>query len=54
MSWKEALNSVSWNLIMFVSAALVLGRSLVQSGAAKWVIHHTFGMRRNFTLAMTL
>jgi anion transporter len=44
MSWKEALNSVSWNLIMFVSAALVLGRSLVKSGAAEWVIHHTFGM----------
>ncbi|MEG3846548.1 SLC13 family permease [Microcoleus sp. herbarium19] len=44
MNWKEAVNSVSWNLIIFVSAALVLGRSLVQSGASKWVIDHTFHM----------
>jgi anion transporter len=44
LSWKEALKSVSWNLIMFVSAALVLGRSLVQSGAAQWVIDHTVYM----------
>jgi anion transporter len=42
MSWKEALNSVSWNLIVFVCAALVLGRSLVKSGASQWVIDHTF------------
>jgi anion transporter len=44
MSWKEALKSVSWNLIIFVSSALVLGQSLVQTGASKWVIDHTFNM----------
>ena len=36
--------SVSWNLIIFVSSALVLGQSLVQTGASKWVIDHTFNM----------
>ncbi len=44
MSWKDALKSVSWNLIIFVSSALVIGHSLVQSGASKWVIDHTFNM----------
>jgi anion transporter len=44
MSWKEALNSVSWSLIMFVSSALVLGRSLVKSGASQWIIDHTFSI----------
>jgi anion transporter len=42
LSWKDALNSVSWNLIMFVSSALVLGKSLVESGAAKWIVDRTF------------
>lgn len=42
LSWKAALNSVSWNLVLFVSAALVLGRSLVESGAAQWIIDHAF------------
>lgn len=42
LSWKDALNSVSWDLILFVSSALVLGKSLVESGAAKWMIDRTF------------
>jgi anion transporter len=41
MSWKNALKSVTWHLIMFVTAALVIGRSLVDSGAAQWAIDHT-------------
>jgi anion transporter len=44
MSWKDALKAVSWHLIMFVAAALVIGRSLVDSGAAQWAIDHTLGM----------
>ena len=42
ITWKVALNSVSWHLIMFVSAALVLGKSLIESGAAQWILDHTF------------
>lgn len=42
ITWKVALNSVSWNLIMFVSAALVLGKSLIESGAAQWILDHIF------------
>lgn len=44
VSWKDAVNSVSWNLIIFVTGALVVGRSLIQSGASQWVIDHTFHM----------
>jgi di/tricarboxylate transporter len=35
LSWKEAMKSVSWNLIIFVGAALVLGQSLIRSQAAQ-------------------
>ena len=42
LSWKEGLKAVSWNLIIFVGSALVLGRSLIHSGAAQWIIEGIF------------
>lgn len=42
MKWKEGLRSVSWNLIIFVGAALALGRALIDSGAAQWIIDNLF------------
>lgn len=42
MKWKDGVNAVSWNLIIFVGAALVLGRSLISSGAAQWIIDRIF------------
>lgn len=42
MKWKDGVNAVSWNLIIFVGAALVLGRSLISSGAAQWIIARIF------------
>jgi anion transporter len=42
LKWKEGLKSVSWNLIIFVGAALVLGHALIDSGAAKWIIDQIF------------
>ena len=42
LSWKEGLKAVSWNLIIFVGSALVLGRSLIHSGAAQWIIERVF------------
>ncbi|MBW4577450.1 MAG: SLC13 family permease [Aphanothece sp. CMT-3BRIN-NPC111] len=44
LKWKEGLKSVSWNLIIFVGAALVLGRSLIDSGAAQWIIEQIFAI----------
>jgi anion transporter len=38
ISWKAGLKAVSWNLILFVGAALVLGEALIETGAAKWLI----------------
>ncbi|TWT13827.1 SLC13 family permease [Reyranella sp. CPCC 100927] len=38
ISWKAGLKAVSWNLIFFVGAALVLGEALIETGAAKWLI----------------
>lgn len=42
LSWKDGLKAVSWNLIIFVGAALVLGRALIDTGAAQWIISGVF------------
>ncbi len=42
MKWKDALKDVSWNLIIFVGATLVLGRALITSGASEWIINNVF------------
>ena len=42
LSWQEGIKAVSWNLIIFVGAALVLGRSLIDSEAAQWIISRIF------------
>ena len=44
MSWKDGLKSVSWNLIVFVGAALALGEALIDSGAAQWIIDNLFAV----------
>jgi di/tricarboxylate transporter len=38
LAWKEALGSVSWDLVIFVAAALVLGEALIATGAAAWLL----------------
>ncbi len=44
LKWKEGLKAVSWNLVIFVGAALVLGRALIDSGAAQWIINQMFAV----------
>jgi len=44
MNWKDGLKSVSWNLIIFVGAALVLGKALIDTGAAQWIIENVFSI----------
>lgn len=58
--WKEGINAVSWNLILFVGAALALGRTLIESGAAQWLIDQLFslcnidGMRSTFLILLVI
>ncbi len=42
LKWTSALKAVSWNLIIFVGAAIVLGKTLIDTGAAYWIIEHLF------------
>ncbi len=42
LSWKDGLKAVSWNLVIFVGAALVLGKALIDTGAAQWIIEGIF------------
>jgi anion transporter len=42
LSWKDGLKAVSWNLVIFVGAALVVGRALIESGAAQWIMEQLF------------
>ncbi len=44
LKWKDGLKAVSWNLIVFVGAALVLGNALIESGAAQWIIDQLFAV----------
>lgn len=44
LSWKNGLKAISWNLIIFVGAALVLGKALIDSGAAQWIIDRLFAI----------
>lgn len=44
IAWKDGLKAVSWNLVLFVGAALVLGEALIETGAARWIIERFFGL----------
>lgn len=44
LGWKEALKHVSWNLILFVGAASVIGRALIESGASRWIFDNLFAL----------
>lgn len=37
LSWKEGVKAVDWNLLLFVGAAGVLGRALIDTSAARWI-----------------
>lgn len=42
LSWGTAIKSVSWNLIVFVGAATVMGTTLVDTGVARWLFGQLF------------
>ncbi len=42
ISFKQGVKSVSWELIIFIGAALMLSQALIDSGAAQWIIDHIF------------
>ena len=44
LAWKDGLKAVSWNLVIFVGAALVLGQALIETGAAQWLIEGVFAV----------
>ena len=44
LKWKEGVKAVSWNLVIFVGAAFVLGQSLIDTGAAQWAIDQLFSV----------
>lgn len=44
MGWKDGVRAVSWNLVVFVGAALVLGEALIETGAARWIIERLFAV----------
>ncbi|WP_261926282.1 SLC13 family permease [Methylorubrum sp. GM97] len=38
LDWDEGVEAVNWSLVLFIAASLVLGRALISTGAAKWLI----------------
>lgn len=51
ISWKQGMNSVSWNLILFVAATTALGKVLVETGVVKWVEQEALHFLHSFTAA---
>lgn len=44
LDWNEGVEAVNWSLILFIAASLVLGRALISTGAAKWLITSALGV----------
>jgi anion transporter len=42
ISWKKAAKAVSWPLVVFVGAALLLGEAIIDTGAAEWLVSAKF------------
>jgi anion transporter len=42
LSWKNAAKAVSWPLVVFVGAALLLGEAIIDTGAAQWLVSAMF------------
>lgn len=38
LDWEDGVEAVNWSLVLFIAASLVLGRALISTGAAKWLI----------------
>ncbi len=49
LSWKQGVKSVSWNLILFVSAATALGINLVETGVVDWIESSIFQFVTSFS-----
>ncbi|MBM7679283.1 SLC13 family permease [Gracilibacillus alcaliphilus] len=49
ISWKQGIEAVSWNLILFVSAATALGINLVDTGVVKWIETSIFQLITSFS-----
>ncbi|GJD87278.1 L-tartrate/succinate antiporter [Methylobacterium hispanicum] len=43
LTWNEGVEAVNWSLVLFITASLVLGRALISTGAAKWLITSALG-----------
>lgn len=43
VSFKDALKAVDWNILLFLAATLELGESLIESGAAAWLVDRLLG-----------
>lgn len=43
ISWKQGIQSVSWNLILFVASATALGKALLETGVIEWMQEEMLG-----------
>ncbi len=44
LDWKSGLSAVNWDLVVFVGCALLLGKALVDTGAAGWLTAELFSL----------
>lgn len=53
LSWKEGLSSISWNLIIFVGAAIALGNALIDSQTIHFLTERLFSLTKGLGQAST-
>jgi sodium-dependent dicarboxylate transporter 2/3/5 len=44
INWKDAQQNIDWGLIIFFGGALSLGATLLNTGAAAWLVQDLIGM----------
>lgn len=49
MNWRQGLNAVNWDVILFVAGALVFGEMLIKGGVDKWLAQIIGGMLGNMS-----
>jgi len=52
LNWRAGLRAMSWDLVLVIVAALILGRALIDTGAANWLSSQAFAAM-GFSSSMT-
>lgn len=47
LNFKDGIKQINWSLLLFMAATLQIGKTLIETGGAKWVVTKSFAMIQN-------